>query len=209
MTRLVTVGPSQFRLVEFDASEIAQLVAAVADRLGLPSDLAVVVNVDETTPLGRARVASVDPLVLEVESGGFEDPLRPRRLSRTNVEATAGRLLMRAADRLSPEFADAPPDSELSLAEAAAWDAYATGRLARRGYPSQRDRRHYHFRIRHGFTDAADAAFDRLWSADGLAWGEVRELSESGVIGVQMEGSEGHDVETSHQQKLKEGNVRF
>jgi hypothetical protein len=182
VARTVTVEPAEFRLVEFGSSELAHLVASVADRIGLPQEMAVRVEVDETTPLGRARLASVDPLVLEVESGGFEDPLRPRRLSPTNVEATAGRLLMQALDRLSPAFGDAPPDAALTLAEASAWDAYATGRLDRLGYPSQRDRRRYHFRIRHGFTDAADAAFERLWSASELTWDEVRELSESVAI---------------------------
>jgi hypothetical protein len=182
VARTVTVEPAEFRLVEFDSSELARLVASVADRIGLPQEMALRVEVDETTPLGRARLASIDPLVLEVESGGFEDPLRPRRLSPTNVEATAGRLLMQALDRLSPAFGDAPPDAALTLAEASAWDAYATGRLDRLGYPSQRDRRRYHFRIRHGFTDAADAAFERLWSASELTWDEVRELSESVAI---------------------------
>jgi hypothetical protein len=35
---------------------------------------------------------------------------------------------------------------------------------------TRRLRRLYHFRLYNGFTDVADAAFDRLWSADALTW---------------------------------------
>ena len=55
------------------------------------------------------------------------------------------------------------------------------GRLARLGYPPQRQRRLYHFRNRHGFTDAADAAFDRLWAADGLTWAEIVAISDDAI----------------------------
>jgi hypothetical protein len=48
------------------------------------------------------------------------------------------------------------------------------GRLARLGYPAQRQRRLYHFRNRHGFSDVADAAFDRLWTGDGLTWADIQ-----------------------------------
>ena len=44
------------------------------------------------------------------------------------------------------------------------------GRLGRLGHPVQRQRRLYQFRNRHGFTDAADAAFEQLWEADDLTW---------------------------------------
>lgn len=162
-------------MVDFDAGEIARIVGDVADRIGLPADQALRVRVNERTPLGRARLAALSAaeIVLDVESGGFEDPLRPRRLSEGNVAATVGRLLMLAHDRLDPVFGDPPDDEALTLAESVAWDVYATGRLARLGYPSQEDRRRYHFRIRHGFTDAADAEFDRLWHGDGLTWADV------------------------------------
>ena len=77
-----------------------------------------------------------------------------------------GRLLFRVADRLDAAFGDPPADSELTPAEHTAWDAYAVGRYSRRaGVDGGRDRRRYAFRIRHGFSDAADRAFDRLWAA--------------------------------------------
>ena len=38
---------------------------------------------------------------------------------------------LRAKDRLSEDFADAPPDRELSRGERVAWDIYAVGRTER------------------------------------------------------------------------------
>jgi hypothetical protein len=51
------------------------------------------------------------------------------------------------------------------------------GRIQRLGYDSQRQRRLYQFRVRHGFNDAADAAFERLWTADSLTWDDIVALS--------------------------------
>jgi hypothetical protein len=86
-----------------------------------------------------------------------------------------GRLFHRLADRLNPRFADAPADDELTLAQATAWDAYAVGRCAQVGYAPQKQRRLYHFRNRHGFTDVADRVFERLWSAapGSLGWADL------------------------------------
>lgn len=171
--------PAEFSMVRFDAAEIAEIVERIAAEIGLPADLAIEVHIDETTPLGRARLASLDPAVIEVESGAFEDAKRPRELRPWAVADVAGRLLLRLRDRLDPAFVAAgepPADAALTLAQATAWDAYAMGRLERLGHPSQRDRRHYHFRVRHGFTDVADQAFDHLWSADRLTWAEIDAL---------------------------------
>jgi hypothetical protein len=132
------------------------------------------IEVDETTPLGRAWTSSLEPLVLSVESGAFEDPKRPRHLSERSVADVLGRLLFRVRDRLDPTFGDVPADDDLSLPESTAWDAYAVGRLARLGYPAQRQRRLYHFRNRHGFSDVADAAFERLWTGEGLSWSDIQ-----------------------------------
>ncbi len=49
------------------------------------------------------------------------------------------------------------------------------------GYPAQRQRRIYNFRNRHGFTDVADAAFERLWTSDGLDWAEIVGLSDAAL----------------------------
>jgi hypothetical protein len=46
------------------------------------------------------------------------------------------------------------------------------------GFETHAQRWRYNFRNRHGFTDAADAAFDELWRAQGLGWGGVSAVSE-------------------------------
>lgn len=177
--RSITVEPAEFTLVDFDPAEIADIAAQVADLVGLPADLAVKIVVDETTPQGRARLGSVDPVVIEAESGAFEDARRPRQMDPQAVWDVVGRLLYRAADRTDPGFGDPPPEGELSLEEATAWDAASMGRLARRGASDQRDRRLYHFRIRHGFNDVADALFDHLWGIDVLQWHEIKRVCET------------------------------
>ena len=167
----VTVTPEQYSFVTFDAERIRSVVAKLAEQIGL--DVPITVEVDETTPLGRAWLVSVEPLVVHVESGAFEDLKRPRTQSDQRVADVLGRLLFRAKDRLDPFFADAPADDELTLQQATAWDTYSVGRFVRLGYPAQRQRRLYHFRNRHGFNDEADAVFERHWQADGLTWADL------------------------------------
>ncbi len=173
----VTVTPDTFTLVLFDHDAIAEVVERLVADLGL-AGIDVRVEVDERVPLGQAEIRSLDPVTIEVEGGALEDPKRPRQLSRDGTADIIGRLLLRVRDRLDPAFGDPPPDAELSLALKVAWDVYCVGRLSRLGYRAQRQRRLYAFRNRHGFTDTADAAFDRLFTADGLAWSDIVALSE-------------------------------
>lgn len=168
----VTVSPETYNLIEFEADRIRSVASTLVEQIGVP--VPVRIEVDETTPLGRAWTSSLEPLVLSVESGAFEDPKKPRHLSERSVADVLGRLLFRVRDRLDPSFGDVPADDDLSLPESTAWDAYAVGRLARLGYPAQRQRRLYHFRNRHGFSDVADAAFERLWTSDGLTWADIQ-----------------------------------
>ncbi len=176
----VTVTPETFTMVEFDAPTIVAVVERLIPVVGLPADVDLRVDIDERVPLGRAVVASVDPLVLEIEGGALEDPKRPRRLSEDSTADIVGRLLFRARDQRDPEFGTVPDPGDLSLALATAWDVYATGRLVAGGYRSQRQRWLYAFRNRHGFTDAADAAFDRLWSpSDPLVWADIERISDA------------------------------
>ena len=172
----VTVSPEEFHLVEYDAAEIASIVSELADKVGL-GDRAIHIEVDEKTPLGSSAVVSLDPITITVESGGFEDAKQLRHLSRESVEGVIGRHLMRTKDRLNPDFGDPPSDDDLPIELYTAWDMYAVGRLERLGLPSQRERRRYHFRIRHGFTDVADRVFDRLWAADDLTWADIQAAS--------------------------------
>jgi hypothetical protein len=179
----VTVTPETFNLVSYDSGEIASIVNELIAAIKLPNDLDIRIEVDESTPLGRAMIASTDPLVISVESGALEDPKRPRNLSRTGSADVLGRLLFRVRDRLDPEFGDPPADGDLTLPQSVAWDAYCIGRLVRLGFKhyDNRQRRLYHFRNRHGFSDAADEAFDKLWTADNLTWSDITALSEGAV----------------------------
>src|SRR5438132_10191203 len=150
----VTVVPATFNYVFFDSGRIIELLGSLADRIGLPADLGIRVEVEERSPLGRTRVTSLDPVTIYVEGGAFEDAKRVRHQSDRSVTSVAGRLLFRIADRLSGRFDDAPADADLSIARYTAWDTYAVGRCERLGLPVSRQRRLYHFRIRHGFSDA-------------------------------------------------------
>ena len=169
----VHVTPETFTLVFYDAAQIADVAERVANDAGLPADTEIFVEVIEETPPGQVTMQSLDPIRMRVEGGAFEDPKRPRRPSEAIMLDTFARTLFRVADRREPAFADAPVDDKVSLAEAVAWDAYSVGRATRLGYPTQRQRRLYAFRNRHGFTDVADAAFEQLWTAPSCTWAEI------------------------------------
>jgi hypothetical protein len=173
----VVLRPDRWAMVDYDPERLLAIAAEMADAAGLPADREVVVELDDTSPLGRYSLDSMDPVVVSMESGAFEDPKHPRQLSESFTAGVLGRLFFRAADRLTEGFADAPEDADLEPAAGVAWEVYAAGRLARTGQQAQRQRWIYHFRNRHGFSDEADAAFDRLWSADDLTWADVQSLS--------------------------------
>ena len=174
----VTVAPRAFSIVEYDPGRIAAVVAEVGALVGLPDDVQIEVAVDEQNPFGKtSTVVSGRSVTIAVEGGAFEDPQRLRQFSEANARLVLGRLLFRVADRLDPGFGDAPPDPELTPVEHTAWDAYAVGRYSRRaGIDGGRGRRRYAFRIRHGFSDASDRAFDQLWSASDLAWADIQSI---------------------------------
>ena len=169
----VTVTPTEFNFVKFDADEIASLVAELATVLEITNPIRVVI--DETTPLAKLseELDGAGPeatITLHAESGALEDRQHPTSFSATNSRESFGRILLRARDRLRPDFADAPGDLDLSLEENAAWDTYCVGRLARLGVAVNQQRWRYNHRNRFGFNDAVDVAFDALWAADDLGW---------------------------------------
>jgi hypothetical protein len=173
----VTVAPEEFHFVEYSPAVIESVVTELLERLGM-TGRAVRIEVDESTPLVKTTVTMGDPLVVRADSGAFEDTRHPATLSETAVAVNTGRALLRVRDREGGGFADAPADEELSLAEIAAWDAYAVGRLGRAGYEVQEARWRYNFRNRHSFTDVADRAFDTIWSAEDLTWADLSGLSK-------------------------------
>jgi hypothetical protein len=185
----VTVSPREFVMVHYDADRIAELARDVASAVGLPERTQIAIEVDEASLLGRIRVLEATPerVGLLVEGAAFEDTRRPRRLSDQAVRDALSRVLFRVRDRLDPAFGPVPADDDLDLRQQAAWDAYALGRADRAGLSHQQARRRFHFRHRHGFSDAADAAFDRLWYGDALRWDDIeaigRSVSEEAVTG--------------------------
>jgi len=172
----ITVSPAEFSFVKYDADEIAAIVAELARLLGISNPIRVMI--DETTPLAKLSEeldgTSADATItLHAESGALEDRKHPMSFSPENARESLGRILLRARDRLRPDFADAPRDLDLSLAENAAWDTYCVGRLTRLGVASNQQRWRYNHRNRFGFGDHVDRAFDALWGADDLGWADV------------------------------------
>lgn len=179
----VSVSPATFTLVLYDAAEIQRVAEDLAARLGIAADIELVV--DERTPVTKVAINDVGPIRVEAGSGALEDPRRPRHFSASSTETSLARVLLRRRDRDDGSFADAPGDAELSLAQRAAWDVYCMGRYGRLGFTVHEPRWRYNFRNRHGFSDAADEGFDRLWKSDRLTWGELEELSHAASAAVE------------------------
>ena len=173
----VTVSPTTFQFVDYDAALIERVASELLDALGM-ADHDLLAEVDETTPLPKVDIG-LSPLVVRGQGGAFEDTRQPRHQSESATVTALGRALLRARDRLSGGFGDAPPDHELTLAQTAAWEAYCVGRLERLGVSTNVQRWRYNFRNRHGFHDAGDAVFDRIWASDGLTWAGLCELSRA------------------------------
>ncbi|MGI8663051.1 MAG: hypothetical protein ACR2LQ_07545 [Acidimicrobiales bacterium] len=182
----VEVSPESFTLVDYSAEVIGDIVQEVGRAIGIDSRVTVRVEVDEKTPLGNSSLESIDPVVIWVESGALEDSKRPRQLSTMGTATVLGLLLARVRDRLDPAFGAPGEDSALSPAHFTAWEVYAAGRVVRLGYRAHddRQRRLYHFRIRHGFSDVGDAVFDELWTRDGLCWSDITALSDRAAAAV-------------------------
>ncbi|HEX2850156.1 MAG TPA: hypothetical protein VHN98_06375 [Acidimicrobiales bacterium] len=175
----VTVTPATFELINFDAGEVSRVAEEVADKVGVGGDVAIEVNVDEAEMLASSTTRVEDGrIVVDVSGGAFESLRKAREFDETRARTTLGLALMRARDRLDPSFGDPPPDDELAVDLESAWSTYIEGRLSRLGVIEGRpQRRIYHFRVRHGFSDRTDAVFNRLWSGDGLTWQAIVEAS--------------------------------
>jgi hypothetical protein len=175
----VTVTPDPFTLIPFDAATIAALVEDVAALVEFPLDVEIAVEVDQELfpPLTGMMADVVDgKAALWISAANLEDTRSPRTFATEQARADFAVLLLRAKDRLSPDFADAPGDRELPRGERAAWDIYAIGRAARLGLHIRRQRELYGFRLQHGFTDVADAAFERCWNAPSMTYAGVLEI---------------------------------
>jgi hypothetical protein len=176
MSTHVTVVPERFTLVAYDPDRIAEIVREIAALLGVSNPIAV--EVDEKTPLSKMSAVvdgttSDDTITLRLQSGALEDTRDLTNFSETRARLSLGRVMLRARDRLRPDFADAPDDLSLTNAQNTAWDAYCGGRLERLGLGPKQQQYRYDFRNRFGFRDEVDALFDRVWASDDLGWHDL------------------------------------
>jgi hypothetical protein len=175
----ISVTPDPFTLVPYDVDEIRALVeeAAALAEISPGVDIALTVDEELFAPLTGHMSDVVDGrVVMWISGGNFEDNKRPCHFSADQARVDLAVMMLRAKDRLSDDFATAPPDAELSRGERAAWDAYAVGRARRLGLDVRRPRQLYDFRLQHGFADVADAAFARCWDAEHITWEGLREI---------------------------------
>jgi hypothetical protein len=176
---VTAVRPDPFTLIAYDGEEIAAIVDDAAALVGVDPAVPIEVEVDEElfAPLVGHTSDYVDGIVrLWISGGNLEDYRRPRTFSPAQARRDFTLAMLRAKDRLSEDFAAAPPERELSRGERAAWDVYAAGRAARLGIAVRRQAQLYDYRMQHGFTDIADAAFERLWNAESVTWDGIREV---------------------------------
>lgn len=173
----VTVTPDEFTMVHFSNPELTRITEDLVGALGIERAVEVVVN--ERTPMGTLQLRSLDPIVCYVESGALEDPKRVRYLSPQGATEAIGRVLLEARDRMTDGFGAPELGQVIPVPQRVAWDTYIVARLVRLGGREQRQRRLFGFRNKHGFTDSADRAFNRLWDAEPLTWNEIAELSDS------------------------------
>jgi hypothetical protein len=182
----ISVTPDPFTLIEYDPATIAAIIEDCAALVGIPSTVDIALDVDEElfAPLVGHLSDVVDgKIVLWISGGNFEDNRQPRHFSEPQARRDLTLSLLRASDRLSDDFASAPPDKELKRAERAAWDTYANGRASRLGVQVRHQASLYEFRLQHGFTDVGDAAFERLWASDHMTWDGLREIcKETGAV---------------------------
>lgn len=173
----VTVVPEEFTLVPYEAATIASLVEEVAGVVGFLPAVPVRVEVDEElfAPLtGHSADVADGEARLWISGANLENKKQPRTFAPEQARVDFAVMLLRAGDRLDGGFADAPPDAELSRAERAAWDVFALGRAARLGFAIREPAARYDYRLQHGFTDAADAVFERLREAEGCTWSDLQ-----------------------------------
>jgi hypothetical protein len=182
----VSITPDPFTVVPYEVPVIAGLVEEAAALVGFPAAVEIDLTIDEDLPhplVGTASDVVDGRAVLWMSGGNLENPQQTRAFSERSARLELTQMLLRANDRLGDGFASAPDDGALTLAERAAWDAWTHARAGRLGLPVRRTRMVYDFRLQHGFSDAADAAFDRLWDAETLTWDGLREIcKETGAV---------------------------
>jgi hypothetical protein len=176
---MITVSPTEFTKVEYDAGRIAALAAeALAGVADVDDNSTLELHIAENEATSVMRIESIDPIVLRIDGGAIENYRDPRRLGDLETKIAVTRLLLELADRRNPEFGAPDLAVETSQAHRQAWDVNLYGRVARHGLRLHKPRFLYNFRNRHGFTDHADRIFEQLWSGEDLTWPTITELSD-------------------------------
>ena len=180
----VEVTPTTFTYVYFDSAYIARIAQRLIGLFHLENHN-IRIDINETTPLAKMHIEFGDPIVINIQSGAFEDFSRPRQQSEPATTQSLGRILLKVRDRLSPEFANAPADEDLTLVQVAIWETYCVARLSRHDIDINRQRWLYNFRNRHGFNDASDRAFEKIWNSNDLTWEQLQSISDTAIALVQ------------------------
>ena len=148
----ISVTPDPFTLVPYDVDEIRALVeeAAALAEISPGVDIALTVDEELFAPLTGHMSDVVDGrVVMWISGGNFEDNKRPCHFSADQARVDLAVMMLRAKDRLSDDFATAPPDADLSRGERhplrvdRAWCVAGAALLAVRGRagPTARPRR--------------------------------------------------------------------
>src|SRR4029077_9719148 len=119
--------PDPFTLVPYDVGEIRSLLEDAAALAEIPPGVDIALTVDEElfAPLTGHMSDVVDGrVVLWISGANFEDSRRPLHFSSEQARRDLAVMMLRAKDRLTESFAEAPPDRELSRGERTAWDTY-------------------------------------------------------------------------------------
>ena len=174
--------PEEFTLVLFEASRMRELLDEVLLAIGAPSDLNITIEVDEE--LAQPMIASYVDLddgriSLWYSGGNFEDTLKARVLDEERALRELGVGILRGMDRRSPEFAGAPRDNKLSDGQRVLWEVTAEGRCVRAGIPTREARLRYVYRLACGFSDTADAAYEKAWSGGFSTWESIADAVAS------------------------------
>jgi hypothetical protein len=162
--------------VLYDAATVRAVFEEVADLVGFPADVQVSLEVDEelAQPLTGSYVDVRDgALHLWYSGGNVEDTRQARHLDPARARREFAMGLLRGIDRLSDAFRDALADDQLTDAQRALWDVSAEGRADRAGIAMRPDRARYVYRLACGFTDEADAEYERLRGGGATSWADL------------------------------------